>query len=134
MKEKSKYLLATLASILFLLTSYAPSEAQQGLTVSIEAGSTVQNGTEGFTFPPNTATVTGGSGSYTYLWSDTNDGGAKWFAGGTSQSFSPRVIEPITCNFSQASYTVTVTDKVTGATVTSNGAFYIYNNIGGACD
>lgn len=115
-----------LASGLLGLTLLVPSIAHAQLTVTIEPGFSVQNDTKAFTFPQNTATVTGGSGSYTYFWTDMNDGVDRWKSGGTTQSFAPATLQSIICQLSNAYYTVMVTDTVTGNQAISNAVMYSY--------
>jgi hypothetical protein len=121
-----KMIRATIMGCLMAFMMLAPSLAHATLAVSIGDGSFARSGAMVFTFPSNSATVTGGSGSYTYIWSNTNDGNAVW-SGGSGQSFAPQVtIGGPNCNESRASYTVTVTDTVTGNMATSNAAVYFY--------
>jgi hypothetical protein len=107
----------------FLLLS--PVLAQAQLSVTIGEGSEVRSSSRTFTFGPNTAVATGGSGSYSFVWTNTNDGLGRW-TGGAGQSFSPQATISVDCNVSSAVYTATVTDMVTGAKAASNTATYTY--------
>jgi len=106
------------------------------VSVTIGGGS-YQTGASSISFPTNTATVVYGSGSYTYLWSDTNDGDGTWVTGGTGSTFAPSVsgLKALRGCGSSAQYTVTVTDTVTHRTATSNSAGYTANdNAGPGCN
>ena len=118
------------------------SSANLSITVSAPAalGVTIGGGASGsghsasHIFSGNSATVTGGSGSFTYLWSNTNDGFGTWTTGGTASSFAPSVSGVAgSCTISSATYTVTVTDTVTHQTKTSSGALYTWTNSSGIC-
>lgn len=100
------------------------------LAASITGGTISASGpSPNHTFGANTVTVTGGSGSYSYLWSETDDGVATWTTGGTGPSFSPGVSGvPGGGETARASYTCTVTDTVTHATAASNVAVYRWTN------
>jgi len=105
------------------------------VAVTIGAGS-YQTGGASISFPTNSATVVYGSGSYTYVWSNTNDGDGTWTTGGTSSTFAPSVsgLKALKGCGSSATYTVTVTDTVTHRTATSNGASYTAtDNSGPGC-
>jgi hypothetical protein len=104
---------------------FAPTLAHATLTVTIGEGSFVTDDVTKFTFAPNTAVVSGGSGSYTFIWSRTVDLG-NW-SGGAGQTFSPSVEFGGDCDTAEAIYTVTVTDSVTGAMAVSNSATYDYH-------
>ncbi|MGI8840981.1 MAG: hypothetical protein ACR2F8_09430 [Caulobacteraceae bacterium] len=81
------------------------------------------------TFPTNHVTVTGGSGSFTYLWTETDNGGAGWSSGGTAATYAPKVSG--VGDGSSASYTCTVTDTRYGLSAPSNRASYFWRNISG---
>jgi peptidoglycan hydrolase-like protein with peptidoglycan-binding domain len=126
MRSNKIYVQSGLAASLLAVMMMAPSAARAQLSVTVEAGFSVENDTKQFTFPANTATVTGGSGSYTYFWSDMNDGIDKWSSGGTDQAFAPSTLQKVICQQSVAYYTVLVTDTVTGTQAMSNVASYSY--------
>ncbi|MGI8841254.1 MAG: hypothetical protein ACR2F8_10835 [Caulobacteraceae bacterium] len=98
-----------------------------GRTATINPGPFVGAGPSGFnTFPTNYVTVTGGSGSFTYLWTETDDGGAGWSTGGAAATYAPRVTG--VGDASSASYACTVTDTQYGITAPSNRASYFWRN------
>ena len=87
--------------------------------------------TGNYTFAQNTVSITGGSGSYTYRWAETDDGLGTWSTAGTGASFTPTVANVIPQNSSSATYTCTVTDTVSGKQATSNSVAYSYTHTGG---
>jgi len=98
----------------------------ENLVVTISAGPFDASGPlPTHTFAANTVTVTGGSGSYTYLWSGGGNGGT-WSTGGTAASFSPSVSKVF--EVSVAQYSCTVTDTVHNVQATSNTATYQWTN------
>ena len=102
------------------------------LTVSIVGGTYVAAYGSSYTFPTNTVTVVGGTGPFTYLWGETDDGGGTWSSGGTTASYAPAVSRVKSGgNYSSASYTCTVTDSL-GNKGVSNIAVYTYFNLNGA--
>ncbi len=100
------------------------------LTATITGGLVSASGASGsHTFGANTVVVTGGSGSFTYLWSETDDGNGTWNSGGTGTSFAPSVSGvPGGSESSTAHYTCTVTDTVYHINTTSNVASYRWTN------
>jgi hypothetical protein len=84
-------------------------------------------GSHTFTGYSANSSVTGGSGSYTYLWSYTGGHGATWTTGQTTTSVTPSVSN-VDLGYSRATYTVTVTDTVTHLQATSNGIAYLWTN------
>lgn len=125
MKNNLASLKAGLVAGLTGLLMLSPVLAQAQLAVTIGEGSVTRSTTSPFTFSPNTAVATGGSGSYTFVWSNTHDAFGSW-SGGSGQTFSPQVSIGIDCNVSRAVYSTTVTDTVTGEMATSNTADYTY--------
>ncbi len=113
-----------------LFASAAPAYA---LTVSIGGDSSATGHVLQWIFPANSVVVTGGSGNYKYSLATTNDHIFRWSTRGTAQSFSPvaNTSQIQTCELSQATYTVTVTDVSTGQKATSNAATYTYNYFNG---
>jgi len=105
-------------------------------SATIGAGANASGNASGYSFPANSGViVTGGSGSYTYLWSNTNDGNGVWTTGGASTTFAPAVsgVTLATGCISTAKYSVTVTDTVSHLNATSNTASYTWTNTGSAC-
>ena len=65
--------------------------------------------------------VTGGSGSYTYLWSRTSSFSGSWTTGGAAADFAATVSGvPGGGGYGEAFYICTVTDTVSGKSVVSN--------------
>jgi hypothetical protein len=124
MTTNVKALLSGVACFTALMV-FAPTLAHAQLAVTIGEGSSAGGSVTSFTFAPNSAVVSGGSGSYTFNWSNTPDLG-NW-SGGAGQTFSPHVDFAGDCETAQAIYTVTVTDSVTGAAAVSNSAIYNYS-------
>ena len=83
----------------------------------------------------NAVSIFGGSGSYPYLWSNTNDTFGTWTTRGTTSSFTPSVsgVTLATGRFSTAPYKVTVTDTVTHVVFASNIADYTWRNTSASC-
>jgi hypothetical protein len=127
MKRPLNLLCAGFACAIATFVASTPSQAQ-GLTVTIGAApGLIRSGASVFTFPANTAVATGGSGSYSFVWSPTREVLGVW-SGGAGQTFAPQVeTTGGDCTPSTATYTATVTDTVTGAMATSNSASYIYD-------
>lgn len=125
--------LKTAVLALSILTTTTSAYAA-GLAVTIGTGPNGQGfnvtaASRKWTFQSNLPTVTGGSGAYTYSWTNTNDGtglGARW-SSGTGAAFQPTAYASINCNDSTAYYVVTVTDLQSHNTATSNQAMYYYN-------
>ena len=111
-------------------TVVAPNEI-----ATVSAGATASGASASHTFGVNAVSITGGSGSYTYLWSNTNDTFGTWTTGGTSSSFTPGVsgVTLATGCFSTAHYKVTVTDTVTNVVFASNLANYTWRNTSATC-
>jgi YD repeat-containing protein len=108
-------------------TATAPVNCPTGAPTYICA-SGPENGTT-FSGLAVSVTVTGGSGSYTYLWTAGNiSGPGTWTTGGTTSSFTPAVTSVKAGLDAQATYTCTVTDTVTGKQATSNGVLYMWTN------
>jgi YD repeat-containing protein len=84
-----------------------------------------------FTGLAATLTITGGSGSYTYLWSTSGIAGGTWTTGQTTASITPVVTGVPAQNSGAAYYSCTVTDTVTGKQATSNAVLYSYLNNNG---
>jgi hypothetical protein len=125
MKRLMNLLYAGLACVIASFVVSTPSLAQS-LTVTIGDGSVERSGTRVFSFPSNSAVASGGSGSYTFVWSPMSTSGGTW-SGGSGQTFSPQVdVTGPNCTVARAAYTATVTDTVTGAMATSNSAEYTY--------
>jgi hypothetical protein len=125
MKTNMRTLLVRSLAAVALCGSVAAAASAQGLSVSIGAGYNEVVKERNFTFAPNTATVSGGSGSYTYLWTETDNGVGVWNSGGTAASFAPTAKGVQTgCYVASAAYKVTVTDTQTGQTAVSNEADY----------
>jgi len=105
------------------------------ISVSIPAGETGSFALSSHTFNTHAATVAGGSGSFTYIWQNTNDGNGVWNTGGTASSFTPSVsgVTLATGCVSTATYSVVVTDTVTHLTATSNTATYQWTNTSAVC-
>jgi YD repeat-containing protein len=104
-----------------------------GLSVTIASGASASGASDSHTFGANTASVTGGSGAYTYIWTPSSMS-ATWTSG-TSVTFAPAVSgvdSSIGC-YSTAGYTVTVTDTVSGHQATSNTATYSWRNTSSSC-
>ena len=127
MSEMMSYLRAGLIGGAGVLAAMMPSLAQAQLAVSIGGGESVRGQTETFTFQSNTAVVTGGSGSYSYLWAPVSISGLGHWSSGSGASFAPTATIYTDCEDSTAVYAVTVTDKISGATATSNTATYYYD-------
>jgi len=127
MSATMNYVRAGVIGGLGVLAAMAPSFAQAQLAVTIGDGESVRGQTETFVFQSNTAAVTGGSGSYSYRWAPASVSGLGHWSSGSSSSFAPSVTIYTDCEDSTAVYAVTVTDKVTGQTATSNGATYYYD-------
>jgi hypothetical protein len=126
MKRLLNFLCAGLACAIATFMVATPSLAQ-GLTVTIGTPVLQRSGARIFTFPANTAVASGGSGSYSFVWSPTNEVGGTW-SGGAGQSFSPQVdVSAVDCTVVSATYTATVTDTVTGAMAISNAVVYHYD-------
>ena len=104
-------------------------------TATIGAGAVATGAASGHTFGTNSVTITGGSGSYTYAWSNTNDGFGTWATGGAASTFTPSVsgVTPTTSCVSAAHYKVTVTDTVTHVVFASNVANYKWTNTSPSC-
>ena len=99
------------------------------LVVSIAAGSSASGTSSSHTFSANTASVSGGSGMYSYNWQGVGDANGTWNTGGTASSFTPMVTAAAQCaGTTVATYKVTVTDTTTHQTQTSNVANYSYRN------
>jgi hypothetical protein len=125
MKKLLNLLYAGLACAITTFVVSTPSLAQ-GLTVTIGTPPIERSGARIFTFPTNSAVVSGGSGSYTFVWSPMSTDGGTW-SGGAGQTFAPQVhVTGVDCTVADAAYTATVTDTVTGAKATSNSAEYTY--------
>ena len=111
----------------FATTSYSLDNTTVAGTfaVSIGAGSYQAGAGSGFTWPPNTVSVIGGSGSFTYLWRETDDGGATWTIAGSTTPTATLIVSHCYL-YSAASLTCTVTDTVSGTSVTSAPSDYSY--------
>lgn len=96
------------------------------LAASISSGQNASGTVGNATFTANTVAVTGGNGSYTYLWAGAGDGIGTWTTGGTGPSFTPSVANVPTCDFTSANYAVKVTDIVSSKITTFNLATYSY--------
>ncbi|MGB8840039.1 MAG: hypothetical protein WCC64_03110 [Aliidongia sp.] len=126
MKRVMNFLLAGLVCAIATFIVTTPSLAQ-GLTVTIGTPVLQRSGARIFTFPANSAVASGGSGSYSFVWSPTGEFEGTW-SGGAGQTFAPQVhVTGVDCTVASASYTATVTDTVTGATATSNSVEYNYD-------
>ena len=92
-------------------------------TVSINPGLSIISNATSYAFPPNTVSVSGGTGPFTYLWRETDDGLAHWSLSGPG---NPSVILTASGfrSGSSANLTCTVTDTSNGNSVTSNPAYY----------
>jgi hypothetical protein len=133
MQLMTNHLRAGLIAGLGIFMMTASAAAQAALAVSIGEGSSVIGQTETHSFPTNTAVVSGGSGSYTYMWSPSITGLGHW-SSGSGQTFAPFVTIYTNCEDSTAQYTVTVTDQATGQKAVSNVATYYYDYyIAGRC-
>jgi hypothetical protein len=100
------------------------------LILSIGPGQSASGASPNNVFSPNTATVTGGSGTYTYVWTEVDDSNAKWvLTNATTATCTPavRTSQPGTPTF--ATVTCTVTDTVTMHTV-STSVVYEYIRTG----
>ncbi|MBA3812376.1 MAG: hypothetical protein H0X27_12175 [Caulobacteraceae bacterium] len=126
-------------SFAYTASNAAGTSAPATVTVTMVLAASITGGTisasgpsSSHTFPANAVTATGGSGSYSYLWSETDDGIGTWTSGGTGASFAPSVsgVPGGDDSFSRANYSCTVTDTVTHATVTSNVTIYKWINTG----
>lgn len=83
-------------------------------------------------FAPETASVLGGVGPFTYLWTYTGtSGGTFTFAGGivTLSTCTPQVASVAPLATASASLICTVTDTTTGLTGVSNTVALEYNRI-----
>ena len=129
MQKQSRFLRLSLMSGLVALLAWGTSYAQTALSVTISQGFVTRGTSMMFSYPANSAAVTGGSGSFTYLWTDTNDGFGTW-SNGSGPTFGPVVMIPVPGNPSLAKYMVTVTDSITGETAVSNVARYLYTREG----
>lgn len=105
------------------------------LVATIGPGASESGAFTSHTFAANTASVTGGSGSYSYLWTNTPDGVGTWTTGGTGTSFAPHVsnVTVTTVCVSSATHWVTVTDTSTHAAAVSNSVVYTWRNINKSC-
>ena len=90
-------------------------------TAKIPGGTTFASGfSKTNTFGSISCTVTGGSGSFTYLWNVSADNFGTWSSGGTSSAYAPVVSGVFPASLSNGIYTCTVTDTNTSKVVTSN--------------
>ena len=105
------------------------------LAATIGPGASEGGAFTSHTFAANTASVTGGSGTYSYLWTNTPDGVGTWTTGGTAATFAPHVsnVTVTTVCVSSATHRVTVTDTSTHATAVSNSVVYTWRNINKSC-
>jgi len=125
--QSRRTLVAGLLALSVIPVAFTASAQTATLSVTIRPGYQVTGRNNIFYFPANTATVSGGSGSYQYSWSETDDGIFRWTSGGTMNTFSPRATAlNKNCESSDAYYTVTIVDSVTGQRATSNTAYYQY--------
>lgn len=93
-------------------------------------------GASSHTFAANTVTITGGSGSYSYAWTNSNDANGTWNTGGRAASFASSVsgVNVGTGCYSSATYRVAVTDNSSHVTVNSNTAVYAWRNTSASCN
>lgn len=105
------------------------------LVATIGPGASESGAASAHTFAANTASVTGGSGSYSYLWTNTPDSVGTWTTGGTGVAFAPHVsnVAVTTICVSSATHWVTVTDTSTHATAVSNSVVYTWRNLNKSC-
>jgi len=65
-----------------------------------------------YTFPPNTATPSGGTPSYTYQWNETDDNQASWTLTNATTATVTVSVRGAFGGFSRATLTCTVTDNL----------------------
>lgn len=99
------------------------------LAVSITQFSGAGSASSSHTFPTNTAAVTGGTGSYSYSWIESDNGGL-WSVGSPTGASTGMAVSGVSSgNLVQANLYVVVTDTITGATATSNTVTYTYYHV-----
>ncbi len=110
------------------------SGANGGFSCSIGVGAQASGYSSSYTFGANTCIVTGGSGTFTYAWSEHDDGFATWTSSASTSAASAPSVSRVTAALytSSASYVCTVTDTVSGAVIVSNVAGYSWTNIKGS--
>jgi hypothetical protein len=97
-----------------------------GLTATIGDGEGGSGGASHL-FSVNTCVAAGGTGPYSYAWSETDDSAGTWTAGGATAALAPRVTSVVAGDFTVAQYVCTVTDSL-GHTAISNIASYAWHN------
>lgn len=118
-------------ALMTMATGSASSGGGGGsLTVTISGPTFSSVGTiSSHTFANNTATVTGGSGSYSYMWTAApQDSFGTWDTGATTATYAPMVTHVYASNITFATYSCKVTDTMTKATGVSTSTQYSYLN------
>lgn len=126
--KPSLFVYKQIASGLIITAVFTAGVAEaQTLTVTIGGGQREMGATIQYIYQSNQAMVIGGSGSYKYVWSETDNGSMNWSSGSSARlSYSPVVRATVNCDIGIATYIVTVTDSVTGQKAVSNAAKYQY--------
>jgi len=122
-------MLCTRTALSIMIYTAISSQPASALVATVAQGSSEASHEVNFTFSPNSVTVFGGSGHFSYRWYRNDDGLGYWIAKGRRQKYSPLVEAVLNCKTTRASYYVLVTDLATGEVVRSNNARYFYTLI-----
>jgi len=105
-----------------------PGGSTTALSVTIQAGTAASGPFGAQVFSPNTATGHGGSGSYTFAWSETDDAAGTWTIANGSTSVATLSVSGVANTVtSTANLLCTITDTITGNTSTANVNYSLHN-------